>query len=283
MTQNKSTSKLMILLLGLMFVITSKSAQASEDQLADSLAAIHGALDQGLSDQETEGRYQGLLNKYKTPSDKGRILAHRATMSSRAGIKDVLKVSNYCDQALQQPLRVLDSIRMNSCLSSAREIMYKNSKRTDFAQARREILIPALRALKISLDNLTQTERQPLPTVDRFSINCDTDIPKCRELTNQAQQKYFKQIAERQRVDYQNELIHWRDSLIDSCVSLSVRKPSSKEGLTEMATKELGKEHNNTTQDLIQRFNERIKGPKQPDKPHPIGGEKKAKNAQKVR
>ena len=227
-------------------LMTETGSYGQEIDLDRRLATIRC---KNLGDPQTyaslEKEALGLLSKYQAPGEKGQIYATIVAIYSDKGAtleaieKGTLatKMLEYAQRALQESLGFIDQCQMYSCWTGALEMKYfrpiylENSSGNEFQKARREIIQPCLKGLKIVLDHNAQKEIQPLPAVNMYDVGGNEDDPSYLA----AVETHAKEVAARKEAEKQNCLVEFRRGFIATCVDLYSRDPDAKVEFVQIA------------------------------------------------
>ena len=220
---------------------------------------------EGTDIQKLEDKCLELLRDHNSPEDKGKIYAKIAFMYSGKGYSSpndirISKTLEYCNNALKQPLDSITTAEMYSRLASAQMAYKFNGNEKEFAAARHEAIINALKGLKLVLDNNAPKEWKGPPTGTIYHYFGEPNDPYRKII----QKKMEEQIANRKKWDDEQKLYFLRKSLIDGCANSYAYKSPHDMNELENSARDILKGHNDAIDEIMSKVNERI--PKQKNK-----------------
>lgn len=238
-------------------VFIENIANGEENSLDQFLETIRNKnLGVGTDWIKLEKECLNLLKKYELPEDKGKIYATVAFIYSEKGydllnrniniMEQVSKVVEYCEKALEYPLEIDTACWLYLHLTDALQIKYQDFVGQEFAAARKEIIVPCFKGLKLVLDNQTTQEIEEVPAVGKYDIIESPADPESQKLIK----KHNEEIANRKNVMLQNELIRFREAFIQKCISLYSQELLSADEFKRLAEKYLSN-HTDVIKELL--------------------------------
>jgi hypothetical protein len=211
--------------------------------------------------EKSEADCLELINKFKTPEEKGKIYMEIWDMYWRYTFTVPVQTNNfqknadimikYCKMALECPLSVLDMIKMYDNWGESLSVKYEGATGKMYLDVRKEIIIPYLHEFKIILDNQTASKKQYIAHVDGFCVDGPPGTDEAIRKINTAQ------MAARAQEDFQNSIIDHREGLVHRIVDLYAQWPYATDELSQLATEILKKD--DVAKDLIAKVEAQIK------------------------
>jgi hypothetical protein len=200
--------------------------------------------------EKKETSYLELSKEYNFAKIKAKIYFAIADMYARGSLKFPGKIISYGEKATQFPLPVTDLCQLYMLIGDAEILQYHSVEKYDFNTAREKALGYYLNSFELIAGSLEQTQIQPVPPVGKFDY--DGPVNDAENIALNDQQK--KEIAERERVVFQNKLIAYSDLLISKCFDLYPSKSELINVLLQLADKANG--NSNATKFLIRKIKE---------------------------
>jgi len=172
---------------------------ARADTLGEELSAIDRLIaGRDTPFEEAEKRCKGLLAKYASPEDQGRIYYQLAAIYTQSGMLRPEKAIEWCKKALEYPLDPRKQVGLYIWWCTAIEHVHAGARGDSLVAARREVARLCLMGLRVCLDHNIRGSTQefpPLPDMRYAGPRGDDD----------------KQYEERKRkVDERNRLVRER-------------------------------------------------------------------------
>jgi hypothetical protein len=211
-------TKIMVFSLLCLIAAISKSGADTIADLQHKLTIIDGSRDGTQTRaQKLEQECLGLLKDVHTTEDSGLIYAELAFIFSRSGIIQPEKLISYCKLALQFPLADTLTAPLFGYWAYGLQRLYDDSLfKADKSNLRIEIARICMNGLKqIMLHDLSQAT-QDLPLVPLFDYIGSKDNPRYQELLRE----YEEALARRVEIFKQQDLVMYRNALIDKLAYL---------------------------------------------------------------
>jgi len=191
------------------------AAWADAGDLQRSLAAIDMQRSGVTTPSEKlEAECLALLEGSRTPEEKGMIYAEIAVIYAQNGMSAPDKTVEYCRRALELPLELTKRCQVYVFWADALEVKHRAALREKSGETQREVATVCLRGLNTILDHRPPQTAQTVPVVHKF--DCPPDDPAYQELVRRSQEE----IAAREQVMRQNDLVLYRGMLIEKLLRL---------------------------------------------------------------
>lgn len=224
------------------------SHEDSHNRLVHSLLDIRHARtgDDIRSLEEKERKSLALLEAHHSDLDKGRIYSSIALIYSAHGWfgpEIGAKAAKYCEEALKYPLDVKTAAHIYSYFGDNLIHLENHSSHLAgeaLSAHRKKIVRLYLKGLKLIMDNVIQDKAEPLPGVGKYE--CDGPCPE-------EEKKHAAQMAERRRIENQNDLVQLRDMLSGNIIGQY--SETSTDELEQLAQPILTSAHRKTIDRLL--------------------------------
>jgi len=209
--------------------LTATTLRADTADLGRRLAQIDRQRD-GLNtpSQRLESECLALLKQHATPKDKGMIYAQIAMVYAQNGMTAPDKTVEYCKKALEFPLDLVKRCDLHIFWADALQIKHRRVPRGQRDEARREIARVILRGLDIVLRQNPPPTALPLPAVNKFDAGDEATLQDLLARNRD-------ELAARERVRLQNEMVRCRDILVEKCVIVYTGVRNADNELRELA------------------------------------------------
>ena len=226
---------------------------ARGDTLGEELSAID-RLVSGPSTpfDEAEKRCKGLLAKYTSPEDQGRIYYQLAAIYTQSGMLKPEKAIEWCKKALECPLYPVKQVELYLWWGGAIQVLHADARGDSLIAARREVARPYLMGLRVCLDHNVRSsmpELPPLPGVRYAGPSSNKDYGERKRMADERNRLVLERLLRRRMVPFRDILVH-RLAFIYS------RLPLASDELRQMAREVLADEQ--AVDDLMKAVGQRI-------------------------
>ncbi|MEI7534768.1 MAG: hypothetical protein WCK57_10410 [Verrucomicrobiae bacterium] len=211
----------------------------AEDQLLNRLRLFTSQVQAGKMEfTNAEAGYLEISKDCSTLEEKGQV--YLAIVNTVGFFKRPRpdKIAEYCEQALKYPQSILGTCRIYSVWGGSlkeqnRGVINGTGKNNTgkISEVRRLITKPWLQCLAIIQTNHVPEKRQSPPSVGGLVINGPKTDVNYQTTYQAAIKRHDEQWNARQRVDFENELVDCRDSVINAMRQLYSLPPEDWEGL----------------------------------------------------
>ena len=186
--------------------------------------------------QELERECLSLLENIKTAEDSGLVYEKIAYIYSRNGLTQPAKTAASCRLALQYPLSDTLTARMYVSWVCALEVLYEDSlTKADEINLRTEIAGVCMNGLKQIMIHDLSLSTQDLPSVSAVNYVGPEDDPHYQDLLRENRDS----LARRAEILKQQDLVMYRNALIDVLTYLSKLDSSTKNEIERLANSTL--------------------------------------------
>jgi len=153
-----------------------------------------------------------LLDGTPSPATKGLVYAQLAKLYCDQGLTDPDKVIQYSTKALEFPLDVETTGKMYLFAAYVLEAKRRIARGEEAQELTRSSWKVYLEGLDFVLKQNPPPARRDLPAVGKFDCRPESS-ESCKALV----EKHRQEMEERERVILENELVRYRDILLESC------------------------------------------------------------------
>ncbi|HMO41640.1 MAG TPA: hypothetical protein PKE17_19665 [Saprospiraceae bacterium] len=193
---------------------------------------------------QKDAELQALISSVTNSEDMGRVyyaLAHNiysagSEYSQVEKSNRYEKIIAYSEEACKYPLNPLDQCELYSYLYSALRGKYNIGRSSQYVDQRSEMVVPALRGLKVVSEYLTIKEKQP--RIKGFVYNGDGDTNSA--LYRQKMSEMNALIEQQNQIIFQNKLLEYRDKFFSWVIDLYSQPPDALSELDKLASNIIG-------------------------------------------
>lgn len=180
--------------------------------------------------EEAEKRCKGLLAKYTSPDDQGRIYYQLASIYTQSGMVKPEKAIEWCKKALEYPLDPLKQVGLYIWWCAAIEVVHAGARGDPLVAARREVARLCLMGLRVCLDHNVRgaaPEFPPLPDLSAVPGDHKYDEERKR-MADERNRLVRERLLHRRMVPF-------RDILVRRLASFYSQLPLPSDELRQMA------------------------------------------------
>jgi len=214
--------------IGVMFTGQIAHAVTLDEELYD-IDKLRAGFDTPF--EEVERRCAELLERYKDPSEQGKIYFELAQVEGQSGLQHPQKLIKYINEALARPLDPVKRVRLYIYWGDVIQVSHGGVRGRELATVRRKAVMPYLNGLKEQLEyDLPEVEPE-IPGIRVFNYDGPKDTKEYQDLVRERQ----KQIKAREEAIFQRDMIEHRDVLTSQISLMYSRLPFATDELESLA------------------------------------------------
>ena len=213
-----------------------------------------------------EKEYLKLLETYNSDEEKGKIYFEIMSLYSNNNRGYEEKVQYYSELAIKLPIDILSRVkiylwwaRSYKCTPDSSVIPYYYIFDKECIENRKKAISITLQGYNLLKDYNLPDNEQEVPGVGMVTLDYSEEDLKnehVKKMIEEQRNKKQKEIKERERIIYENYLIHYKKSFFNYCIYLYTLKPHANEEFYQLMLEGLGDE--DLANELLIRLEEKI-------------------------